>query len=95
MCNCIEIQEKKIADHLSEKFPDREYDKELNSWEGTGFKNKAIIYGSKGGIFLYQEFAIEYTFTKTNGEKSKPKKHTVNFNPSFCIFCGEKLDKNS
>jgi len=95
MCNCIEIQEKRILDHLSESYPDREYDKQLNSWKGTGFKNKAITFGGHGGIFLYQEFSVNYTFTKTNGERSKEKKQTISLNPSFCIFCGQKLTQNT
>ncbi|MDF2851669.1 MAG: hypothetical protein K0S31_2354 [Sphingobacterium multivorum] len=95
MCTCIDDQEKRILEHLCEQFPEREYDKQLNSWQGTGFKNKAIVIGDKKGIFLYQEFCVNYTFTKTNGEKSKEKKQTINLNPSYCIFCGEKFDQNS
>lgn len=91
MCNCIEIQEKKILDHLKQKYPTRQYDEDLSGWDSTGFRNQAIRIGDGGGTHLYQEFTVKFTFTKVNGEQSSPKKQTVSISPAFCMFCGDKI----
>lgn len=91
MCNCIEVQEKKIIEHLKQKYPGRKYDEELNGWDGTGFKNQAITFGEDSKTFLYQDFSLKYTFTKVNGDQSKPLKHSLSINPAYCMFCGVKF----
>lgn len=92
MCNCIKEIEKKIIENLKETNPTKTYNEELNRFEGTGFQNIALGMGANGGYKLYHEFKIESSFTKVNGDQSNPKKEAISIYPSFCAFCGVKLD---
>ena len=93
-CNCIEQSEKNIIEHLKKQNPDKTYDEDLNRFDDTGFRNTAFSFGGNGGIKFYHEFAIKSTFTKKNGEQSNPKREVINIYPTYCSFCGIKLESD-
>lgn len=92
MCNCIDETSKKIIEKLKSDNPEKTYNESLNGFMGTGFANQCVSFSENGGNKLYNEFRIESTFIKTNGDTSKPKKETISIYPSFCCFCGVKFD---
>jgi len=93
-CNCIKETEQKTLDFLKTKHKDKTYNEDLNGFQGTGFQNVAILFGENSGYSFYHPFTVETTFTKVNGEMSKPKKETVNIYPTYCCLCGIKLNDN-
>lgn len=87
-CNCIEKSEAKILTHLRDKHPD---------WiiKDAHYKNKALMMDLEPmRNCLYFEFGYEYSFPKVNGSMSKPKNMTVSITPSFCPFCGVKMNND-
>jgi len=94
MCECIEQVEKNILQKLKDNHPERSYNDALNAFEGTGIQNKASGLTNFGKVFIYHEFKVDYTFTKTNGEQSKMKRQTTSLFPVYCCFCGRKLEKS-
>lgn len=91
MCDCITKVETNLLNHLKEQNPTKTYE-ETNSFEGTGFQTKTLLFDSMQ-YALSQEIKVKSSFTKVNGEQSKPKTETFKITHSFCPFCGEKLSK--
>jgi hypothetical protein len=93
-CNCVSQVEEKTLNHLKENNTmGFIYDDDLNHWNGLGLQNVAYNFET-GKSMVYMQFSAMYTFKKTNGELSKPKKHTINLFPNYCPFCGEKLTED-
>lgn len=93
-CNCIEETEQKVLNHLIKTHPNKHYDGELNHFDDTGFRNTAISFEENGGTKFYHELVIKSSFTKVNGEESKPKRQVINIYPTYCCFCGIKLTED-
>ncbi|EHO05382.1 hypothetical protein HMPREF9714_03320 [Myroides odoratimimus CCUG 12901] len=89
MCTCITEVEQKVLSHLQEKNPDKTYS-EISTFNGLGFQNKTWAY-EKNQVLLMFDMKFESTFTKVNGETSKPKKTTIQISQTYCSFCGKKL----
>lgn len=93
-CNCIEESTEKTLAHLKEQYPDRTYDEsDTGIWGSLGYSNVGFSLGA-AGRFFYFPFKTRYTFTKTNGEMSKPKTETVNMQGVYCPFCGCKFKED-
>lgn len=91
MCNCIEEVEQRMLVHMQEYFPDRKYETEL-PYRSTkiGIRNPKALVNSR--IVLIMEMGLRYTTTKKSGAQSAPKTHLFNIHPTFCCFCGDKID---
>lgn len=88
MCNCIKEKELFLHEEIAKKHPNKNFTKD--GWK-DGFQNKSFLI-NHNEIMIYNEFKMEYTFTKRNGEESVPKNLTAQILPSYCCFCGEKLE---
>lgn len=84
MCNCINEVEKKILEEINKNSEGRN---EFNVTDGE-FEHLSIYPKVK----LFIKYLFKYSYTKKNGERSKPINHSINIFFSFCPFCGEKIE---
>jgi hypothetical protein len=87
MCNCLEEAKTKILSHLRKDNPEFTIED-----SNSDFDN--IVYpldGDNMGRILTHKFEYTYTFTKRDGELSRPKTASININPMYCGFCGKKF----
>jgi hypothetical protein len=83
-CNCLETVPKKITDHLSGLNPE---------WQikDSGFVNTAYVFTTPTKTVIGLPFEVEYELQSKKG-KTLSKKHKVSMFPTFCPFCGVKLE---
>lgn len=79
MCDCIQEIEKRVKEEFAPKYP---------GVKSIGFSNKAF---DGRGTILSQPIDIEYTRTTKSGREQN-KTVTIRVTPSYCPFCGEKLE---
>lgn len=91
-CGCIEKVEKDLIEKFTQEHPNRDYE-ETSSFGGTGFQS--LSYNFEIGTTFHHEFKLAYTYLKTNGQRSTRKEYrTVNMFPTYCSFCGVKLNED-
>jgi hypothetical protein len=83
MCNCIQEIENRLKEKYAPKLPTLKH---------VGFSNKAFIFkGNVTGTVLSQPIDVDYTQTTKTG-REQYKTEIVRMVPSYCPFCGEKLE---
>lgn len=88
MCNCIIEKKNFLFEKIAERNPDKNFTK--NGYK-DGFQNESFLI-EHNEIVLPNIFNMEYTFTKKDGTQSKPRNLTTSIVPTFCCFCGEKIE---
>lgn len=83
-CECLENSKQKILAKLVEMHPDR-------TITDADFDNRIWCLDGKQEVILTHNFKYTYTFIKTNGTVSIPKNTSININPTYCGFCGNKF----
>ena len=83
MCNCIQEIENRLREKYAPKLPTLKH---------VGFSNKALMLeGTVTGTVLFQPIDVDYTKTTKTG-REQHKTEIVRMVPSYCPFCGEKLE---
>lgn len=90
MCDCLEKTTKSLREKIK---TDVEREHKVNEWIEPGkYQNKGFSL-SGGPSTIGMPFTVEYRQQKTNGEPAKNvTKKEVNVYPTFCPFCGVKID---
>lgn len=84
MCNCINEVKALCKAQVEKDSTEKGFSIEDIRWEYA-----SIFPASR----VYANIIIRSTFTKVNGEKSKPKNSHVCIHFAYCPFCGEKFSK--
>lgn len=87
MCNCIDETELRLIKHITEQSSDK---KDFKLVEGNFTNVPALMFGGEIQMFAY--FKYSYTFTRTNGETSKPKTENRKVFFTYCPFCGKQYN---
>ena len=87
MCNCLINLKKNLLKDITELSTEKDF----KILEGD-FLNRALTF-DPSDVKIYLEFKYISTFTRANGETSKPKSKTVNIFPTYCPFCGKEYKK--
>ncbi len=86
MCNCITEIEKRVKEEYAQQYP---------ALRHVGFSNKALMLeGKVTGMTLFQPIDIDYIKIAKSGREQN-KTEVVRMIPSYCPFCGEKLEQPS
>jgi hypothetical protein len=91
MCKCLQVSEDNAIEHISKKLSERYSGFELNK-EDSGYINKVLSF-STGGLHLIMPFEVRYTFQKKDGTRSSGKVEKTSIFPTFCPFCGIKIER--
>lgn len=84
-CECLEKSKENILVRLAEMYPEYKI-------SDSDFQNQIYSLAEEGpGIILTHRFEYNYSFTRVNGEQSKPRTSTISINPTYCGFCGKKF----
>lgn len=93
MCNCRSEIETRLVDHVKKQIPEGAVDL------GVKLEGYAFMLG-EGTLEMknVMPIAISYRYP-TKGTAKKPsvmreKKQTMNMQGNYCMFCGEKYDKD-
>lgn len=83
MCDCIKDIETKVKQEINPKY---------SELKGVCFSNKSwLLEGKVKGAVLSQPITIDYAKT-TKGGKEIWKTDTIQIVPTYCPFCGQKLE---
>ncbi len=92
MCECRSKNEERLTEHFAKKLPEG----------ATGLKvslgGYAMIFSGPVSMKNYSEVTATYS-SPTKGTAKKPsrmreQKETVSLLGNYCMFCGEKYDKD-